>query len=59
MPEHLRENAIARVPVQRLGAPEDIANLAAFLASDEAGFITAAAIPCDGGMLNAPLGGLS
>jgi len=34
----------------RLGAPEDIANLVAFLASDESAFITGAAIPIDGGV---------
>lgn len=59
MPEHLREGFVSRVPVKRLGEPEDIASLAVFLASPEAGFITATAIPCDGGLLGAPLGGLS
>lgn len=59
MPEHLREGFVSRVPVQRLGEPEDIANLAVFLASPASGFITATAIPCDGGLLGAPLGGLS
>jgi len=34
----------------RLGEPEDIANLVAFLASDESAFITGAAIPIDGGV---------
>ncbi|MBA4081908.1 MAG: short-chain dehydrogenase [Hyphomonas sp.] len=34
----------------RLGEPEDIANLVAFLASDESEFITGAAIPIDGGV---------
>jgi NAD(P)-dependent dehydrogenase (short-subunit alcohol dehydrogenase family) len=38
----------------RLGRPEDIANLAAFLASDEAAFINGALYKCDGGM-TAPL----
>ena len=38
----------------RLGRPEDIAALAAFLASDEAGFINGALYKCDGGM-TAPL----
>jgi len=35
----------------RLGRPEDIANTAVFLASDEAGFITGQAIQVDGGLL--------
>ena len=50
---------IELTPLGRLGLPEDIGHLAAFLASPQASFITAAAIPCDGGVLNAPLGGLN
>ena len=37
------------LPMARLGEPEDIANAAAFLASDEASWITGAEIPVDGG----------
>ncbi len=59
MPEHIRTGTIKRVPLQRLGTPDDIANLALFLVSEESSFITATAIPCDGGLLGAPLGGLS
>ncbi len=40
--------------VPRLGRPEDIANLAAYLASDEAAFMNGALYKCDGGM-TAPL----
>ena len=36
-------------PLGRLGTPEDVAELAAFLASDRAGFITGQIIGCDGG----------
>ena len=36
-------------PLGRLGTPEDVAALIAFLASDEAGFITGQCIGCDGG----------
>lgn len=39
----------AATPLQRLGNPEDIANAAAFLASDEASFITGAELVIDGG----------
>jgi len=35
----------------RLGLPEDIANVALFLASDEAAFVTGAIMPADGGLL--------
>jgi NAD(P)-dependent dehydrogenase (short-subunit alcohol dehydrogenase family) len=58
MPEPLRARSIAQTPVARLGTPADIGALVAFLASPAAGFITGAAIPCDGGLLNAALGGL-
>ncbi|HEY1414526.1 MAG TPA: SDR family NAD(P)-dependent oxidoreductase [Caulobacteraceae bacterium] len=37
-------------PLKRLGAPTDVAALAAFLASDAAGFITGQAIAADGGL---------
>jgi meso-butanediol dehydrogenase / (S,S)-butanediol dehydrogenase / diacetyl reductase len=35
----------------RVGEPEDIANAALFLASDEASWITGAVLPVDGGLL--------
>ena len=38
------------VPLNRKGLPQDIANLALFLASDESSFITGQVIFCDGGM---------
>ena len=39
---------IARIPLRRLGQPEDIANAFAFLASDEASYITGAVLSVDG-----------
>ncbi len=39
----------ARIPVGRMGTPEDVANLVAFLASDEANFITGQAYMLSGG----------
>lgn len=41
--------AIGRTPMGRMGAPEDIANAAYFLASDESSFMTGTVIPVDGG----------
>jgi NAD(P)-dependent dehydrogenase (short-subunit alcohol dehydrogenase family) len=38
------------VPMNRKGSPQDIANLALFLASDESSFITGQVVFCDGGM---------
>ena len=43
-----RENE--QIPMRRLGAPEEIAGLVAYLASDEAGFITGATHVIDGGL---------
>jgi len=43
------EKKRADIPLGRLGQPDDVASLAVFLASDEAAFITGAAIPIDGG----------
>ncbi len=45
-----REAAAARIGMGRLGAPEDIADLARFLASEEAGYITGQTICVDGGL---------
>ena len=39
-----------RVPVGRIGEPEDIARAALYLASDDASMVTAAILPVDGGM---------
>ena len=44
-----------RIPLKRFGEPEDIANLVAFLASDEASFITGAEYNIDGGTNINPL----
>lgn len=42
-------NLAASYPVRRLGRPEELAAVVAFLASERAGFITGATIPVDGG----------
>jgi L-rhamnose 1-dehydrogenase len=44
-----REYMEGRIPLGRLGAPEDIAKVVVFLASDLAGYVTGAAVLADGG----------
>ena len=50
MPEKVIAGMVERVPLKRLGQPEDIANVYAFLASDEASYINGAVIEVSGGM---------
>jgi len=49
-PKQLKE-IIARIPLGRMGEPEEIANVAAFFASDEASYVTGETIFVDGGWL--------
>jgi 3-oxoacyl-[acyl-carrier protein] reductase len=46
-----REFAIARTPLGRVGRAEEVAALVRFLCGDDAGFITGAVVPIDGGQL--------
>jgi NAD(P)-dependent dehydrogenase (short-subunit alcohol dehydrogenase family) len=55
MPEMILEHAIGLIPARRLGEPEEVAYLIAFLCSDMAGFINGADIPIDGGGLLNPV----
>lgn len=49
VPEKVLEGIIAQIPVGRLGKAEEIAKCVAFLASDDAGFITGATLTANGG----------
>jgi 3-oxoacyl-[acyl-carrier protein] reductase len=49
-PEEYRQELIERVPMRRLGTPEDIAGCVAFLASEEAGYITGQTLTVCGGL---------
>lgn len=49
VPADIREQIIADIPVGRLGAPDDIARAVCFLAADDAGYITGANLPVNGG----------
>ena len=48
VPKEVIDPMIARIPLRRLGQPEDIANAFAFLASDEASYITGVVLSVDG-----------
>jgi NAD(P)-dependent dehydrogenase (short-subunit alcohol dehydrogenase family) len=49
-PKAAEDRVLSFQPLRRIGTPEEIANFAAFIASDEASFITGAELVIDGGM---------
>jgi 3-oxoacyl-[acyl-carrier protein] reductase len=49
--DDFKENAIKMIPLGRVGSPEDVANAVAFLASEEASYITGHVLNVNGGML--------
>ncbi|MCI8834341.1 MAG: 3-oxoacyl-[acyl-carrier-protein] reductase [Ruminococcus sp.] len=50
LPEKVRENAVAQIPLGRFGEAEEVAEAAAFLVSDRAGYMTGQVLHIDGGM---------
>jgi glucose 1-dehydrogenase len=65
MNEELKEdkaelnNVLRRIPLRRIGSPEDIANMVEFLASDKANYVTGSSFFVDGGMTLYPAFGSS
>ena len=51
LPEKVKEATVSQIPLGRFGRPQDVARLAAFLASEASGYITGQVIPVDGGMV--------
>ena len=49
--DEFKENALKVIPLGRVGTPDDVANAVAFLASDEASYITGHVLNVNGGML--------
>lgn len=52
LPEQLIKEAVAKLPLKRLGLPEEIAHAVSFLASEEAAYITGHVLAVDGGLLS-------
>jgi 3-oxoacyl-[acyl-carrier protein] reductase len=51
LPAELKEAILKATPLGRMGTPEEIAYAVAFLASDEASYITGQVLAVDGGMV--------
>ena len=51
LPDDLKQTALKLIPLGRIGTPEDVANAVAFLASDDASYITGHVLNVNGGML--------
>ncbi|TDC96893.1 beta-ketoacyl-ACP reductase [Saccharopolyspora aridisoli] len=50
LPEDRKEEILGQVPLSRMADPEEVAGAVRWLASDEAGYVTGAVIPVDGGL---------
>jgi 3-oxoacyl-[acyl-carrier protein] reductase len=50
IPEEVMQKMVAKVPLGRLGQPEEIAAVYAFLASDDASYLNGAVIEVSGGI---------
>ena len=51
LPEEYKDQLISKIPLGKLGSPNDIANAVVFLASDKASYITGETLHINGGML--------
>lgn len=51
LPEELKQEYLKNIPLGRFGTPEDVANVVAFLASDDSSYVTGQVIDIDGGLV--------
>ena len=51
LPENIKSEMLKQIPMSKLGTPNDVANLALFLVSDDSSYITGQVITVDGGMV--------
>ena len=51
MTDKAKEATLANIPMKRIGEPEDVANVVAFLATDLASYVTGQVVKVDGGMV--------
>ena len=57
IPAEVKEKFIGKIPMRRIGKPEDIAAIVCFLSSDEANYVTGQCIQVDGGLTTGGAGG--
>jgi len=50
LPDKVKETFIEKIPLKRMGTPQDVANAVLFFASDDSVYITGQVLPVDGGM---------
>lgn len=51
LPDEVKDNLVVAIPLGRIGSPEDVAGVVAFLASEDADYITGQVLNVDGGMV--------